>query len=70
MLFILERSISKFDLRSRQVKVTLGRVEWGKTHTFYKVGSVSQSSEDNDLIPFPSGTSNIYLQQSIGETAP
>ena len=45
------------------------RVEWGKTHTFWKVGSVSQSFEDNDLIPFPSGTSNICLQ-SIGETAP
>ena len=46
-----------------------GRVEWGKTHTFWKVGSVSQNSEDNDLISFPSGTSNICLQ-SIGETAP
>ena len=45
------------------------RVEWGKTHTFWKVGSVSQSSADNYLIPFPSGTSNICLQ-SIGETAP
>ena len=47
----------------------LGRVEWGKTHTFWNVGSVSQSSEDNDLIPFLSGTSNICLQ-NIGETVP
>ena len=45
------------------------RVEWGKTHTFWKAGSVSQSSEDNDLIPFPADTSNICLQ-NIGETAP
>ena len=26
------------------------------THTLWKVGSISQSSEDNDLIPFPLGT--------------
>ena len=47
----------------------VSRVEWGKTHTFWKAGAVSQSIEDNDLIPFPSDTSNICLQ-NIGETAP
>ena len=45
------------------------RVEWGKAHTFWKAVPVPQNSEDNDLIPFPSDTSNIYLQ-NIGETAP
>ena len=43
-------------------------VEWSKAHTFWKVGSVLQSSEDNDLIPFSSGTLNICLQ-SLEETA-
>ena len=46
---------------AEQLVYDLG-VEWGKTHTFWKTGSVSQSSEDNDFIPFPSDTSNIFLQ--------
>ena len=38
-------------MRSRLVKkeVRARGVEWGKTHTFCEVSSVSQSSEENDL---------------------